>query len=469
MVHNIKDEALQYAAQHQQAHLEKLKEFLRIRSVSTEPELAEEVRAAAQWLAQEMQQAGLENVHVHETAQHPLVTADWLHAGPEAPTLLVYGHYDVQPAAPEEEWQSPAFEPEMRGDYLYARGVSDDKGQVYIHVKAAEAYLKSGEKLPVNLKFIVEGEEEIGGKSLTAFIPENEELLDADVVIVSDTAMAAPDRPAIVYGLRGMCYMTVDVSGPDHDLHSGAYGGGINNPLNVLGHIIAGLRDEDGHVLIPGFYDDVRPLSEEERQLLSGFPADENKWLADTGAPAVWGEPEHTLAERIGGRPTLDVNGIVGGYTGAGSKTIIPARVHAKISMRLVPDQRPERIEEKFRRYVRDLAPPSVDLNITAWGMAQPVITDVNSAAVRAAASAYAAVFGQEPIFRREGGSIPVVGDFQKYLGLDTVLMGFGLPDDRIHSPNERFYLPNFYRGIETVIHFLAEHGAQSSRARADE
>ncbi|MFW6184864.1 MAG: dipeptidase [Chloroflexota bacterium] len=459
-----KETALRHAERTQERRLEELIEFLCIPSVSTKPEHDEDTRSAAQWLARAMREAGLENVQLFETAGHPLVYGDWLHAGPLAPTVLIYGHYDVQPAEPLDEWHTRPFEPEVRDDFLYARGASDDKGQVYIHVKVVESYLQSEGRLPLNVKFIVEGEEEIGGKHLGEFVPQHKELLAADVALISDSAMLGPEQPSIVYGLRGLCYVLLDVIGPDHDIHSGSYGGGINNPINALSHIIAGLKDENGRITIPGFYDDVRPLSEDERAMLAEYSLDEASWLAHTGAPAVWGEAEYSLVERLGARPTLDVNGIIGGYTGEGAKTIIPSRVHAKISMRLVPDQDPQKIRELFEAYVQELAPPSVRLRFDFQGAAPASINDYNTPAVQAAAEAYEAVFGRGPIFRREGGSIPVVGDFQRHLGLETVLMGFGLPDDRIHSPNERFYVPNFYRGIESGIHFLAAY-AQRGRS----
>jgi acetylornithine deacetylase/succinyl-diaminopimelate desuccinylase-like protein len=402
--------------------------------------------------------AGLENVEIIPTPHHPLVYADWLHAG-DAPTVLIYGHYDVQPAEPLELWESPPFEPTVRDDYLYARGSSDDKGQVYIHVKAVEAILKCYGRLPVNVKFIVEGEEEIGGESLSHFIPQNKAKLAADVALVSDTAMVSAQQPAIVYGLRGLCYAFIDITGPKRDLHSGSFGGGINNPLNVLAHIIAKLKDEDGRILIPGFYDAVRPLTDQERDILAQFPLDEAAWLAETGAPEPWGEPEFTLVERLGARPTLDVHGIIGGYTGAGAKTVLPSKVHAKVSMRLVPDQDPEEIGRLLKAYIAELAPPSVTVEVTVGHGAPASITDFNIPAMQAAAQAYATAFGQEPVFMREGGSIPVVSAFQGDLGVETVLMGFGLPSDQIHAPNERFYLPNFYRGIETSIHFLQNLG----------
>lgn len=452
---------LKYAQQHRAEHLAELQEFLSIPSVSTQPDHAADTARAASWLAAAMETAELENVTVIPTAGHPLVYADWLHAGPDAPTVLIYGHYDVQPAEPLDEWHTPAFEPMVIDDFLYARGASDDKGQVYVHVKAVQAHLRANGRLPVNVKFIVEGEEESGGANLKAFIPENASLLKADVALVSDTSMISPDMPSIVYGLRGMCYLMMDITGPGRDLHSGSFGGGVDNPLNVLGHVIARLKDQDGHVLVPGFYDQVRPLTDEERRVLAQLPLDEAVWLAETGAPQAWGEPEYTLVERLGARPTLDVHGIIGGYTGPGGKTVLPSTVHCKLSMRLVPDQDPQDIARIFQEYVQAILPPTMTVTFNIRGGAPATITDLHIPAMQAAVAAYEASFGKTPVFMREGGSIPVVGQFQEYLGLETVLMGFGLPDDRIHAPNERFYLPNFYRGIETSIRFLTEYARQ--------
>lgn len=451
---------LQYSAEHQERFLDELLAFLRIPSVSTQPQYQEEMVQAAEWLTEAMADAGLENVRIINTERHPLIYGDWLHAGEEAPTVLIYGHYDVQPPEPLELWESPPFEPQIRDEHIYARGAADDKGQLYIHVKAVESWLKNAGRLPVNVKFIMEGEEESGGQSLATFIPRETELLAADAALISDTAMLGQGRPSIVYGLRGICYLFLDVTGPSRDLHSGAYGGGINNPLNVLGHIIAKLKDERGQILVPGFYENVRPLSDEERQVLSGFPLDEEEWLAETGAPDVWGEPHYTLVERLGARPTLDVHGIIGGYTGEGAKTVLPSSVHAKVSMRLVPDQDPKTIEKLFRSYVESITPPSVRVQIRSRGGSPAVLTDYNTPAIQAAMAALQDVFGEEPVLMRSGGSIPVVGLFQKHLGVETVLMGFSLPDARIHSPNERFYLPNFFQGIETAVRFLAAYGS---------
>ena len=449
---------LEHVRAHRDAHLEELKELLRIPSISAQPDHKDDVRAAAEWMLAAVTTAGMENGRLIEAeGGNPLVYADWLHAGSDKPTVLIYGHYDVQPPEPLELWETPPFEPTVRDDgYLYARGASDDKGQAYIHVKAVEAYMQTNGRLPLNVKFIIEGEEEVGGETLENFVKsEASALIQADVALVSDTAMLSPTQPAIVYGLRGMSYMLIDVTGPTRDLHSGSYGGAIDNPINVLSHIIAQLKDADGLVQIPGFYDNVRDLSDDERVMLGKRPFDESAFLDDAGAPQIWGEPSFTPAERMGARPTLDVNGIIGGYTGEGAKTVLPSTVHAKISMRLVPDQTPAEINEKFTAFVQSIAPPTVTVNVRAVHGADASITDWTVPAMKAASAAYVETFGNEPILVRMGGSIPVVGQFQAHMGLESVLMGFGLPTDRIHSPNERFYVDNFYRGIETAVHFL--------------
>ncbi|UCG25028.1 MAG: dipeptidase [Chloroflexota bacterium] len=447
--------ALEFSQGRKKEQLKELIEFLQIPSISTQPDKATDVAVAADWLAREMSLAGLENVSVIPTKGHPLVYGDWLRAGPESPTVLVYGHYDVQPPDPLELWNSPPFEPRIQDDHIYARGASDDKGQLYIHVKSIESYLKSAGKLPINVKFIFEGEEESGGESLEAFVPDNKDLLKADTALVSDTHIVGRDQPSIVYALRGMCYVFLNVTGPTRDLHSGGYGGAIDNPINALGHIIAKLKNEEGRILIPGFYDRVRTLSDEERRLIARGVHDESAWLADTGAPRSWGEPEFTVLERIGARPTLDVNGLIGGYTDSGAKTVLPSKVHAKISMRLVPDQDPQEIFAKFQEYVREITPDSVRAECKYFGGAPPCLIDTQVPEMKAATKAYERVFGKQPIYKREGGSIPVISLFQEHLGIQSVLMGFGLADDHIHSPNERMYLPNFYRGIETSIHYL--------------
>lgn len=450
--------AVDYAREHKSQFVEELIDYLRIPSVSTQPEHKEDVARAAEWTAEAMRAAGLEHVEVIPSAvgRHPLVYADWLHAGEDAPTVLIYGHFDVQPVEPLDLWTTPPFEPTIRDDTLYARGSTDDKGQAFIHVKAVESYLKTAGKLPVNVKFIYEGEEEDGGATLSNYLVNHQEKLAADVALISDTGVLSPTQPTIVYGLRGIHYDYINLTGPSHDLHSGSFGGAINNPLNALGHIIAGLKDPEGRVLVPGFYDDVRPLEAEERELLNLMPMSEADLLQMTGAPAVWGEEDYTFIERLGSRPTLDVHGIIGGYTGEGGKTVLPSKVHAKISMRLVPDQDPEKIKQAFRDHVQRLTPESIKVQFGGNSHGAPAaIIDYRLPAVQAAWDAYAAVFENEPVLMREGGSIPVVTEFKEVLGLDTVLMGFGLPDSRVHSPNENFNLPMFHRGIETAIRFM--------------
>lgn len=447
--------ALEYAFAHKEDYLEELFSFIKIPSVGTQPEMKSDTAAAAAWLAEKMRLAGLNNVATIPTDGNPLVYSDWLKAGSEKPTILVYGHYDVQPVDPLNKWKTPPFEPTIKDGYLYARGTSDDKCQLYIHIKCVEAYLNTVGRLPVNVKFILEGEEESGGFSLERFVSISSDQLSADVALMSDTPMISKELPAIVYGLRGMCYVFLDITGPSHDLHSGSYGGGIDNPLNALAHIIAKLKDESGKILIPGFYDQVRPLTDDERHLLAEHLLQEDTWLANTGAPAIWGESGYTLAERIGARPTLDVNGIIGGYTGEGAKTVLPSTAHAKISMRLVPDQKVSEIFELFREYIAQITPPTVHTKCTFVHGGSPALINRDIPAMHAATEAYEVVFGNEPVFIREGGSIPVVNLFKRHLGIESILMGFGLPDDRIHSPNERFYLPNFFKGIECAIRFL--------------
>lgn len=451
------ESAIEYARKHPSDFLAQLREFLRIPSISTRPEHDGDVRQAAEWLAQNMREAGLENVKLFPTMGHPIVYGDWLHA-PDAPTVLFYGHYDVQPADDLELWNSPPFEPDIRKESIYARGASDDKGQVLLLVKAVESFLRGNEQLPVNVKFMIEGEEEVGSTNISKFLPEKQELLAADVAFVADTAFADFNKPAIVYGLRGVAAINIDVVGPRLDLHSGSYGGAINNPINALSHILSKLKDENGTVQIPGFYDNLLPLTERERELLAENKIDQESWLKWTGSPALWGEQEYTLQERLGARPTLDINGIIGGYTGAGTKTIIPSKAHAKITMRLVPRQQPARIIENFIAYVQSIAPESVKVSFSGIQTAPPSINDLDHPAMQAAVEACESIYGQPPLFKREGGSIPIVGQIQRDLGVEAVMLGFSLPHDRIHSPNERFHLPNFYNGIETVIHFLANY-----------
>ncbi len=448
-----------YLASHRDRQLAELVEWLRIPSISTLPEHREDLLRAARWLAARMEAAGLEHVEVLSTSGHPVVRGDWLHAGPDAPTVLVYGHYDVQPVDPLERWETPPFEPTVRsgprGEDLYARGASDDKGQVFVHVKAVEALLAVRGRLPVNVKFVVEGEEEVGSPWLMQDVSSHPGRYRADVVLISDSPILGPDQPVIVYGLRGLWAGQVTVRGPGRDLHSGSFGGAVHNPNQALAELLAALHDGQGRVAVPGFYDRVRPLSPREREALAQVPFDEERLRAESGVPRAWGEPEYTPVERIGARPTLEINGLWGGFTGPGIKTVIPAEAHAKLSCRLVPDQDPEEIGRLIQDHLQALAPPTVQVEVTSWGGAPAVLVPLDSPAVQAAAQAYVQGFGVSPLFSREGGSIPVAAVFQQVLEVPIVLMGFGLPDDNLHAPNERFHLPNFYRGIRTSIAFM--------------
>ncbi|MCB9139946.1 MAG: dipeptidase [Caldilineaceae bacterium] len=437
-----------------------LDELLRFPSISTDPAHAEDVAATAAWLADHMRAVGLENVRIIPTRRHPLVYGDWLHAGADQPTLLIYGHYDVQPVDPLDQWHSAPFAPEVREGKLYARGAADDKGQTFIHLKAVEALLATEGALPVNVKFILEGEEEIGSGSLLEFVPRETDLLAADAGLVSDSHILSPEQPSLLYGLRGMWAGEVTVTGPATDLHSGSYGGVIHNPNQALAELLAALHDEDGRITVPGFYADVRPLDEAERAALAQVPYGEAEILSESGAPALWGESEYIPVERTGARPTLEINGMWGGYTGDGFKTVIPSRAGAKISCRLVPDQDPEDIGRKLTDYLQALAPSTVTVDVRAIHTGQWFITTLDAPALQAAAAAYEQVFGRAPVYTREGGGIPVVALFQQALDIPMVLMGFGLPDDNLHAPNEKLDVGNFYRGIATSIVFMQELAA---------
>jgi acetylornithine deacetylase/succinyl-diaminopimelate desuccinylase-like protein len=454
--------ALDYARANQDESLAELKEFLSIPSVSTQPEHKPDIERAAVWLRDKLLTAGFPKAEVMPTPGHPVVYAEWLAARPEAPTVLIYGHYDVQPPDPLEMWDTPPFEPTIMGDDLFCRGASDDKGQLYVHVKAVEAFKETAGAPPVNIKCIFEGEEESGSPSLEPFIREHTDLLAADVVVISDTHILGKELPAIVYALRGIAYVEVEVTGPDHDLHSGTYGGAVHNPINALCAMIARLQDENGRITIPGFYDKVRELDPEERAELAKVPFERESWLHEADVKTDWGEQAYTIIERTTARPTLDVNGMWGGYIQPGAKTVLPSKAFAKISMRLVPDQEPAEITQLIRNHLTDIAPPAVSVEVRDLHGGEGAIVRRDSPAMRAAFRAYAEVFGREPAFVREGGSIPVVATFQKVLGIETILMGFGLPDDRAHSPNEKFHLPNFYKGIETVLHFMDFLGESS-------
>ena len=453
------DDALRYAHDHAGRFVEELKAWLRIPSVSTDPAHAAQTRQAAQWLADNLRDAGVATVEVVPTDGHPVVYAEH-HVSDDAPTVLVSGHYDVQPPDPLELWDNDPFEPVEKDGKLVARGAADDKGQAFMHVKAAEALLASGGP-PVNLKFLVEGEEENGSVHLPQFLRDHKERLAADVVLVSDTALFAPGVPSIAYGLRGLAYVEVTLQGPRKDLHSGVYGGAVHNPINALAAVIADLHDDHHRVTVEGFYDDVRALTDDERQQYAALPFDEAAWKAEAGVSETRTEAGYSTLEGTSGRPTLDCNGIWGGYTGEGAKTVLPAKASAKISCRLVPDQTPDDITDKLRRHFEAHTPDTMTLTFRDLHGGHGVVVDTSAPAMQAAAQALEAVFGQKPHFTREGGSIPVVADFKKILGLDTVLMGFGLDSDSIHSPNEEFGLDRFHQGIEASVRFLDAYARQ--------
>ncbi len=441
----------------QPRQLAELSEWLRIPSVSTQSQHNEDVKRAADWLARKMTAIGLQNVEVIRAGGHPIVYGDWLHAAAAAPTVLIYGHYDVQPVDPLELWTSPPFEPSVRGEDLFARGASDDKGQLFAHVAAVEALLSTYGELPVNVKFLVEGEEEVGSRALTAYLPSETEKLAADVCLISDTHILAPDLPLIIYGLRGMWAGEITVRGPSQDLHSGMFGGAVHNPNQALCALLAQLHDSAGRITVPGFYDDVQALSAEERTALAQVPYDEEKLIQESGVPAAWGEDGFTVTERIGARPTLEINGIWGGFIGDGFKTVIPAEAHAKVSCRLVPDQQSSAVGPLIEQFLLQIAPPTVEVTVNTLQHAPATVVPLDVPEIKSAARAYTRVFGAEPVFSREGGSIPIATVVQEALGIPILFMGFGLPDDNLHAPNEKLHLPNFYRGIRVGIALMEE------------
>ncbi len=441
------DKIIDFINLHRDRYLEELKALLAIPSVSALPEHSGDVRNCAEWVGDEMRRIGLEHVEIMETPGYPVVYGDWMQA-PGAPTILFYGHYDVQPVDPLNLWESPPFEATIRDGEIYARGAADDKGQVFMHMKAVEAHLKQQGRLPVNMKFMIEGEEEVGSAHLDDFIRAHKDRLAADVVVVSDSAMFARGVPSICYGLRGLVYCQIDLRGSSTDLHSGSFGGALANPAFVLAQIIAPLKDKSGRVKVPGFYDDVRPLTDEERGAWAGLPFDERKYRKDFGIPKVFGETGYTTLERTWARPTLEVNGLLSGFTGEGAKTVLPAVAMAKISMRLVPDQDPDKIAALLEAYIKKITPKTVELKFTRMHGGKPWMTSYDNPYVLAAGRAIEKGFGRAPVFTREGGSIPVVQTFQDELGVPSVLFGVGLPDENAHAPNEKLDLANFHNGI---------------------
>jgi acetylornithine deacetylase/succinyl-diaminopimelate desuccinylase-like protein len=452
--------ALAHARSNRQRFEGELGTFIRFASVSAQPQHTDDTTKCAAWLADHLRSVGLKEVRVSSTPLHPIVHAEWRHAPPGSPTVLIYGHYDVQPSEPLENWCSPPFKSVVRGDDIYGRGASDNKGQMFAHVKAIESFLKTADALPVNVVCLFEGEEEIGSPNLPPFLAANRGALEVDCAVVSDMQIPAPNSPAITYALRGGLSVEFEFQGPRQELHSGVFGGAIHNPLQALCETIARLHDGEGRVLIPGFYDQVREWDARERTYMRKVGPSDARILRDAGAIKPWGEPGYSLYERTTIRPAITVSGVAGGYKGPGVKAAIPTRAVAKLNFRLVPDQDPHEIDRLLREYIARIAPLGVRTRARTLMYAEPASIDRNDPALLAAARAYHHAFGAPAIFLRNGGTIPVVNLLQEILEIPVVLMGFGLPDDRIHGPNEKFHLPNFYKGIETSIWFLAEVGS---------
>jgi len=451
---------MNYFQQHHQDYLEGLKAFLRIPSISTLSEHKPDIRRAAEFVRSDLAKAGLQNAELIEGQGNPLVYAEWLGA-PGKPTLLLYGHYDVQPPDPLDEWKSPPFEPEIRNDNIYARGSADDKGQTLILMKAVEGLLKQHGRLPINVKFLVEGEEEVGGEHIEAYVAGKPARLKADAAVICDTEMFAPELPTLCVGLRGIVYGELIVQGADHDLHSGMYGGAAPNPMQAIAEIICSLKDRDGRIRIPGFYDRVQPPSNKEREAWARLPFNEKEYKEkEIGAKDLVGEPGIPLFERLWARPTLEVHGIRGGFTGEGAKTVIPARALAKVSTRLVADQRPDEAGRQIQEAVKAACPKGVTAEFRIIHSAAPSLVNPDNRFIHAAADAMKQIFGKDTVYIRSGGSIPIVGSFDRDLGIPSVMMGFGLPDDNLHAPNEKMHLPNFFRGIEAVARYLEILGA---------
>ena len=456
MENNLADQrenALQYARNNKDKFLNSFKEILRIPSVSTDPAHNEDILHAAEWITVKLKYLGMKNVRMIPTAKHPIIYGELMET-PGAPVVLIYGHYDVQPADPIKLWETGPFEPTIRGEDIFARGSSDMKGQDLVMFNAVESLVNTG-GLPINVKWLLEGEEEIGSPNLGTFISENKELLTCDFAVNPDSGMIGKEYPTLTYALRGLAYFELRVYGPAHDLHSGIYGGVVHNPAIALAELIAGMHDAKGRITLPGFYDKVQKLSKDERQEMARLPVEEKHYLEITGVPALYGEEGYTANERTGARPTLDVNGLLSGFTAEGSKTVIPAWAMAKISMRLVPDQNPKEVQQQLTRYLEEHASKDIRWELSTMAGGSASISDRNNIGVLAMSKALETVWGTRPYFRREGGSIPVVRDMQNILGIESVISGFGLPDDNVHAPNEKMHLPTWYRGIDALIHFF--------------
>lgn len=454
---NDADAARDYARSNGDRFREELFEALRIPSLSGDPARASDVRRMAEWLAANMRDSGIHAVEVMETAGHPVVYGEWLGAGDDRPTVLVYGHYDVVPAAPEDGWETDPFEPVVKDGKIYARGATDDKGQLFIHVKALESYLKAAGSAPVNVKFLIEGEEEVSSPNLTPFIEEHIGLLKSDVCVISDSSMRVVEEPAITHSLRGMTYLEVEVAGPREDLHSGFFGGAIHNPAVALVEILSTLYRPDGTIAVEGFYDDVVSLSDDEREMIARTDLSEEQLLQATGAPAAWGDERFTIRERVSARPTLDINGLWSGYSGPGPKTIIPSSAGAKLSSRLVANQDPDETFECIRKHIESIAPPTVTVDVRLLTTGRPALIPYDLPEMQAAARAYERGWGHAPVFTRGGGSIPVVADIVDLMRVPVVMMGYGLDSDGLHAPNEHYRIDMFERGIETAIVYLEE------------
>ncbi|MEI6290565.1 MAG: dipeptidase [Chloroflexota bacterium] len=445
--------AIAYARQNQTGNLDNLKEFVAIPSISTDPVHKPDILSAAAWLVDRLTKIGVRTTRIMPTEGHPVVYGETDNL-PGRPTILIYGHYDVQPVDPIELWDSGPFDPTVKEDYLFGRGTSDMKGQVMAVLSALEAINSTG-SYPVNLKFMFEGEEEIGSPSLEKWIIDNRKLLKADICLNTDAGMIGKDAPTLTYGLRGLVYFELHVTGPDHDLHSGLAGGMVHNPAQALAELISKMHDETGRISLPGFYDSVRPIDPQERLDLARLPHTDEEFLAQTGVPMLWGESQFTPIERTGARPTLEINGMLSGFTGSGQKTVIPAWAMAKISCRLVPDQDPGDVFLQLKKFIEKNAPPTIRWDLKKLSGARASISKTDQPGVLAMRDALKEVWGIEPFLRREGGSIPVVGQMQTILGMESILTGFGLPDDNLHAPNEKMHLPTWYRGIESLIHFF--------------
>jgi acetylornithine deacetylase/succinyl-diaminopimelate desuccinylase-like protein len=451
------EKARKYSRDHAERFRHELHELLRIPSLSGDPAHAGDVKRAAEWLAKQMHALGLKTAKVMPTAGHPVVYAEWLGAGPDKPTVLIYGHYDVVPAAMEDGWDTKPFEPVEKNGKIYARGATDDKGQMFIHVKALESYLESGGAAPVNVKFLFEGEEEVSSPNLAPFIKEHLDMLKADVCVISDSSMRTVENPAVTHSLRGMTYIQVEVQGPKDDLHSGFWGGATHNPALALVEILSKLYNPDNTIAVPGFYDDVVALKKEERDMIAKTALTEEQFKEATGVPATWGDKKYTIRERLSARPTLDINGLWSGYSGPGPKTIIPAKAGAKLSSRLVGNQDPDKIYKLLKKHIESVTPPTVKVKVTLLTKGKPALIPFDLPEMQAASDAYEKGWGHKPVFTRGGGSIPIVADIYDMMKIPVVMMGYGLDSDGLHAANEHYSIEMFHRGIETAIVYLDE------------